>query len=65
MLDPKAEPIDGEEQTLRDMDALAESEQWFYRGFVAGYEAGYGKCIENLETLIKKEGKKNGKEEQN
>lgn len=56
--------IDPEEQTLRDMDALKDQEQWFYRGFVAGYEAGYGKCVENLEKLMKKaqEDLKNGKE---
>lgn len=61
MLDDK---IDPEEQTLRDMDALAHDEQIFYRGFLAGYEAGYGKCVENLEKLIKKEEeKRNGKKE--
>lgn len=48
--------IDGEEQTLRDMDALAHDEQIFYRGFLAGYEAGYSKCLDNLEELMKKKG---------
>lgn len=58
--------IDPEEQTLRDMDALAHDEQIFYKGFLAGYEAGYGKCVENLEKLMKKaqEDLKNGKKEE-
>lgn len=63
MLDDK---IDPEEQTLRDMDALKHDEQMFYKGFLAGYEAGYGKCVNNLESLIKKmeEDIKNGKKEE-
>lgn len=62
MLDDK---IDPEEQTLRDMDALQHEEQIFYKGFLAGYEVGYGKCVENLEKLIKREEeKKNGKKEE-
>ena len=58
--------IDPEEQTLRDMDALQHDEQMFYRGFLAGYEAGYAKCVNNLEELMKKaqEGLKNGKEKE-
>lgn len=57
--------IDPEEQTLRDMDALAHDEQIFYRGFLAGYEVGYGKCVENLEKLVKREEeKRNGKKEE-
>ena len=56
--------IDPEEQTLKDMDALQHDEQMFYRGFLAGYEAGYAKCVTNLEELVKKaqKGAKDGEE---
>ena len=55
--------MDGEDKTLEELDGLDRDNQMFYKGFLAGYEAGYSKCLENFDIIMQKLEKQLKKEE--